>query len=362
MGRRRELEGRVLAILDPALKRGAPGRVQTGALLSGLAALFVVVAATVPAARALPYAQSTRGDDPPPAPAQVVQPAPEADGVSEMIRAARAEARDQAVREAREEARAARRHDDDEEGDEPAPVRLSPERRALLARVLKEDSDASVRRSAAWALAQNPRAEDNALLVNALRTDADAEVREMAAWALGESGVRDGETAAVLTEALKKDQSEEVRKVAVWALGQSSRADTATLLAAAADASAEVRETAIWGLGNQGLDKAPPQVTAALRDGDASVRLVAAWALGEIQDKTTLPALRAAFSAEKDPEVKRALFRALVFMEESSSQLLDEALASSDPELRQRAVMMAAGQGPGVWPWPWPRPMPRPMP
>ena len=57
-----------------------------------------------------------------------------------------------------------------------------------------------------------------------------------------------------------------------------------------------------------------------------------------------------------------ALFRALIFMEESSSQLLDEALASSDPELRQRAVMMAAGQGPGIWPWPWPRPMPRPMP
>jgi HEAT repeat protein len=129
-----------------------------------------------------------------------------------------------------------------------------------------------------------------------------------------------------------------------------------------ADTSPEVRETAIWGLGNQGLDKAPAPLTAALRDGDASVRLVVAWALGEIRDPATEPALRTAFAAEKDTEVKRALFRALAFMDTPSSQFIDDALASSDPDIRRRAVMMAAGHGPGIWPWPWPRPMPRPMP
>jgi hypothetical protein len=49
-------------------------------------------------------------------------------------------------------------------------------------------------------------------------------------------------------------------------------------------------------------------------------------------------------------------------MGERSRALLDQALASDDPELRQHAVRMLAGQGVGPWPWPWPRPQPRPSP
>jgi beta-lactamase regulating signal transducer with metallopeptidase domain/HEAT repeat protein len=358
MGRRRELEGRVLAILDPALRRGAPGRLQATALLGGLAAVFVAVAATAPAARALPYAQTTNSAEPYPLAEPVEGAASESP--EEAQSAPRAEeARSEARAEAAAEAHAARASRD---GDEEAPARVSPQNRAMLARVLREDTDASVRRSAAWALGQNPRGEDAAALAGVLRADTDAEVREMAAWALGENEGRGADATAALTEALKKDASEEVRAIAAWALGQSSHADTAGLLAAVADGSPEVRETAIWALGNQDLDKAPAPLIAALKDADESVRLVAAWALGEIGDPASEPALRAAFAAEKDPEVRRALFRALAFMREPSPQFIDEALASSDPELRRRAVMMAAGHGPGIWPWPWPRPMPRPMP
>jgi HEAT repeat protein len=357
MGRRRELEGRVLAILDPGLKRGGPGRVQGSVLLAALAVLFAAVAVTAPAARALPYAQTTSGEDAAPVIAPLAAQAKQPRATAQAAAEARAEAR--------AEAQASRENDENDEvenDDEPRPARMSAENRAVLARVLKTDPDASVRRSAAWALGENARDEDAALLAGVLRADADAEVREMAAWALGESEARGAEVAAALADALKNDKSEEVRKIAAWALGQSRRADTAALLAATADASAEVRETAIWSLGNQELAQAPAQLTAALKDGDASVRLVAAWALGEIGDRATLSALRAAFATEKDMEVKRALFRALAEMDEASAQFIDEALASSDPEIRRRAVMMAAGQGMGIWPWPWPRPMPRPVP
>ncbi len=52
MARRKEFEGRMLAILDPELRRGAPSRKQTVGLVGGLAVLSLVVGAAVPVARA----------------------------------------------------------------------------------------------------------------------------------------------------------------------------------------------------------------------------------------------------------------------------------------------------------------------
>ena len=52
MARRKEFEGRMLAILDPELRRGAPSRRQTVGLVGGLAVLSLVVGAAVPVARA----------------------------------------------------------------------------------------------------------------------------------------------------------------------------------------------------------------------------------------------------------------------------------------------------------------------
>src|SRR6185369_11976505 len=49
MARAKEFEGRLLAILDPGRKRREPGRRQSAALLAGLAAIFLVVAAAAPA-------------------------------------------------------------------------------------------------------------------------------------------------------------------------------------------------------------------------------------------------------------------------------------------------------------------------
>jgi beta-lactamase regulating signal transducer with metallopeptidase domain/HEAT repeat protein len=334
MARPRELEGRVLAILDPALRRGQPGLVQRGALVAGLMAALGLVVVTAPA-------DPVAAQDPPSA------PEPPSAGVAPDI----------AVEPDGEE------HDDDGKArvarqPASAPVAAgSPDRSALLTRVLRTDPDASVRRSAAWALAHTGG--EDAVLVATLGSDVDAEVREMAAWALAESSHAD--VAAALASALRKDTSDDVRQTAAWALGHVRAPDLQALLQATTDRSSDVRQAALWAIGQQELRQAPPALTTALRDGNPEVRLVAAWALGEIQDPATEPALAAAFSSERDEDVRRALFRALA-LGNPTPAFIDQALAASDPEIRSRAVMMAAGRGPGPWPWPWPWPWPRPNP
>ena len=70
----------------------------------------------------------------------------------------------------------------------PQGKQAADERPALLARVLRTDSSASLRRVAAWGL--NEYGEDPVAveaLVNALRRDASEDVREMAAWSLSDS-------------------------------------------------------------------------------------------------------------------------------------------------------------------------------
>src|SRR5574338_1107070 len=52
MARRKEFEGRMLAILDPELRRGAPSRRQTVGLVGGLAVISLVLGAAVPVERA----------------------------------------------------------------------------------------------------------------------------------------------------------------------------------------------------------------------------------------------------------------------------------------------------------------------
>jgi len=351
MARAKEFEGRLLAILDPGRQRRGPGRIQSVGLLAGLAAIFLSVAAAAPS-------RPVRSGPPPaPTPEMAEEPTPAPRPVPAAPRpAARATAAAQ-VREERPESSTA-----DGESQTPArpPGEGERDRRGLLVRVLRSDPDATVRRSAAWALGESARAGDGAVLVAALRGDADTGVREMAAWALADD--RSEDAAAALAQALRRDDSAEVRATAAWALGRRRRADTNALIGALADAAPDVRAAAIWALGNQRLEAAPPELTAMLRNEHVRVRLLAAWALGEILDPATAPALRAAFAKEEDGETRRAMFRALAFLGDRSPELLDRAAAAKDPEIRSRAVLMLGGLGPGIWPWPWPWPQPRPMP
>jgi beta-lactamase regulating signal transducer with metallopeptidase domain/HEAT repeat protein len=353
MARAKEFEGRLLAILDPGRPRGGPGRPQSVGLLAGLAAIFLAVAAAAPSA-------PTRSAAPSPTPTpgvQVSAPAASPPAASARPEPSRVTARPQPEETKESTAEA---QDAPVTTPEPPSTEAERDRRGLLVRALRSDPDAGVRRSAAWALAESIRPGESTILVATLRGDDDAGVREMAAWALARD--RSDEVAPALAQALRKDASAEVRATAAWGLAHRRHADAAPLVAAIADSAPEVRETAIWALGQQRLEAAPPELIAALRDERARARLVAAWALTEIRDPASLPALRAAFAKEQDAEARRAMFRALAFLGDRSAEVLDRAVASKDPELRSRAILMLGGLGPGIWPWPWPRPQPRPMP
>lgn len=361
MARAKEFEGRLLAILDPGRKRRTPGRRQSAALLAGLAAVFLSVAAAAPSSPppsdAAPAAPLHAMDDrasvssaqatPPATPRATVRPRSE--------EPAGKSPEDIAPEDTDREA------EDDSASAPPQPAsEAERDRRGMLVRALRSDTDAGVRRSAAWALGESVRAGESAILVAALRGDADAGVREMAAWALARD--RSEEVTAALAQALRKDASPDVRATAAWGLGQRRHGDAAALAAAIGDSSPQVREAGIWALGNQRPEAAPAELIAALRDERPRVRVLVAWALTEINDPASVPALRAAFAKEQDPEARRAIFRALAFLGDRSPEVLDRAAAAKDPELRSRAVLMLGGLGPGIWPWPWPWPQPRPMP
>jgi len=401
MARRRELEGRVLAILDPAVARIGPGRLQSAAVVAGIGALALSVAAMAPARRvshdvrtvaapapadstatraptrvmhepnesrtaelarvaripaatnAVPTASSSPQPTPQPSPKASLA-ATDASGNTLLLDAAGA-ITTVAVRSAAAAIQGVVKGQG-KQGVDSAKV-------ALLLKVLRSDPDADVRRMAAWGLAEAGNALGAAdALAEALRSDEDDGVREMAAWALAESPGRESVRRA-LAAAVRRDPSENVRESAAWALGNDLRDDDRAVLeeALTSDANENVRETAAWALGNSPERPAPRALIAALGDRSANVRESAAWALAEIEDEDAGPAVQAAFKRETNANVRMAELRALTFMHVDDRSILDAALESKDPELRARAVRMLAGSG-GSWPQPRPRPRPRPMP
>ena len=402
MARRRELEGRVLAILDPAVERIGPGRVQSATMFVGLGALALSVAAMAPAtpkrerptaARETtnvvmrrsaadtlrrtnvgavvhgdsnhvaisggPAAHAQQAPLPRPAsqPANAASPAnlAEAPNVAQSVNQALGTIGRLAVREAAAALTGVVQGRDGKQGVDSGKV-------TLLLRVLRSDPDASVRRMAAWGLNE---AGDAPTVVEALavavRSDEDESVREMAAWALADS--RREAAHRALAEALRRDESEHVRETAAWALGSAGLNDDREIIETAlrSDPSESVRETAAWALGNTPQRPASRALIVALGDKSPHVRETAAWALAETEDEDAGPAVSEAFLHETNANVRVAELRALIFMHVEDRAVLDAALSSKEPELRSRAVRMLAGSS-GSWPEPRPRPRPRPMP
>jgi beta-lactamase regulating signal transducer with metallopeptidase domain len=96
-----------------------------------------------------------------------------------------------------------------------------------------------------------------------------------------------------------KDKSPDVRNHAVFALGQQRDPKNVSLLAdALKDASADVRKQAAFALGQLRDARAVDPLIAALKDGDPDVRKQAAFSLGQIRDARAVDALIAAL---KDP-------------------------------------------------------------
>jgi beta-lactamase regulating signal transducer with metallopeptidase domain/HEAT repeat protein len=361
MAHRREFEGRMLAILNPDLRRKGPTRGETATLVGSLALLALLVGAAAPVPRAPRVALGGVTE----APRQAQPSTPDTLRLHQVLRDA------------------VRVHslvlDTAHRSGAPAPSVGAPaaseppaagfpaaepgdDRAVVLARMLRTDSSARVRRVAAWGLNRYSHV-DVALqaLIAAVGGDANASVREMAAWALA-GARRSSAASAALATAVRKDQDPTVRATAVWAagvIGDGSAVDA--LVSVLGDADPSVRETAAWSIGNCHPDKAPVALVRALGDTATDVRLSAAWALYVIRDPETSDALDAAFHHETDGEVQRGLIRALGAMGDRSVEALQRLVSSPDSEIRTIAVTALAG-GDATGPWPWPRPEPRPFP
>ena len=410
MARRKEFEGRMLAILDPDLRHSTPTRRQSLVLMAMLALVSLTVGAASPVARradAAQVAQTPQHRSSVQSPARRVAPRTAPVQGKAYPDSAMRGVTSMSTSYTKTESVAFSKHESTHESQidssakslaqatassdvalnalakasseyamsvvtsvVPQIMKLGrhatsknpDDRPILLAKVLKMDSSATNRRVAAWGLQEygNSQAGEEAL-TSAVRRDADARVREMAAWSL--SNYEESTTARdALAAALKSDASERVRVTAAWALGNGgSRASEEVLSAALSDASADVRIRAAWALGNISPRQAPKPLVALLGDKDPRVRTLVAWALHNIQDPSTASAIETALKTEQDKEVQLAEIRALASLGEKSVDAIRGLLESPDARIKQMAVRaLAGGRASGPWPWPWPEPRPFP--
>ncbi len=369
MAHRREFEGRMLAILDPALRRGV-GRRQSAALLVGLVALVVVVGGAVPAPRAA--AAQLANDSVVPTP---TAPADSAAKTTQVQVLSSHTQQSTSRNEVKQTLTTPPKPAEKEPAEvDRAPAAVTPEmltelaqdttqngRVSILISVLRSDSSASLRRTAAWGLSRySERSDVSDALAVALRRDSNASVREMSAWALAQAAER-SDAIDALAEAVRRDADTEVKETAAWALGNLDAEKAAAALGdAISSQSKQLRMLAIWALGNSTPKSAPRALTNALSDPEKGVRMIAAWALFRIEDPESVPVLEQALNREEDRQLRMGYIRALGAIGERSSAALARLIDSRDPQVRAVVVEALAGKGGGPWPWPWPNPRPYP--
>lgn len=375
MARHSQLEGRLLAILDPRARRTAT---RIGAWLAGVATIAVVLllASVEPSARAT----SGAGDGVEPAvsalpaaprlPAMqqappVAQPALEANPKAASAAREAAQLVEQAEREASrnaprsgiiagaiEQAMKALGEIDFER--EIAEAMREAQRELRGTKVELEGLDGLIEAEVETALAkaglalsslgiQADAAADEKLIdafLGALE-DSDAEVRERAAWALGK------ERAARAVDALGgalKDVEPDVREQAAWALGQiRDRRAIDPLSGALRDESAEVAERAAWALGQIRDPAAVPGLVGGMGHADPDVREQVAWALGQIRDPQGVEGLVGLLN-DAEPDVREQAAWALGQIRDAAAvDGLVAALDDEDADVREQ-IVWALGQ------------------
>lgn len=414
MADRKEFEGRMLAILDPEVRRrGARG--QSLIVVAGLAIMAVLVGGAVPAAQAraavggdeahvtrlgsnVSLGDTARRESRPTTfdadgetrrqAREAERADPQADVERAVQRGLREEMGSETRMATRMEMRADTRIDTRIDGgalmdivgqqlgtafrnldmrsvvSNALPQQLqqgtADQRSELLVKVLRSDTSAALRRVAAWGLQQYAEHSDvSKALVDALRRERDTDVREMIVWALANAD-DNAEVLGALSSTLKQDADAGVREMAAWALGSvGAKESDEALVAALSDASPRIRTTALWAIGNSDGHTVPPAVLRALGDSSASVRRLAAWVIFQREDESAVPALERALGSEKDRSARTAFIRALGAIGGASAPALARLLDSSDPEVRTMVVNALAGRSAGG---PWPMPMPRPRP
>ncbi|MGH7615818.1 MAG: M56 family metallopeptidase, partial [Gemmatimonadaceae bacterium] len=204
MARKREFEGRMLAILDPAIRRASPGRLQATGLIATLGALSFTVAAVSPAAAtpapsgAVAVAGETLLQPPSPSSSPSSSQAPSRSPAypssrstarsttTSQVTSARVENAESAYVDTRglintianEAAKAMSKTVTSALQDAGAALARQGRMQAadtgrmgLMIKILASDSDASVRRTAAWGLHDSESPDVRAALATALRKD-----------------------------------------------------------------------------------------------------------------------------------------------------------------------------------------------
>jgi len=339
MAQRHEFEGRMLAILERDSRR-EPASSRHAAVLGALALSLVIPLAALAPARAEPRAEqvvsAVAHDSVPPR----SQPASRPIDRTTLAPMSRKPAPPAPV--------AGNSGAVVQGGDSTAVI-------AALKRAL-EDSVASVREDAAYALGRLESAAAVPVLVARLAHDPAPQVREMIAWALGQIESHAGTEA--LASTAQHDDAEDVRAMAVWALGQVSDPSAVPALEQVLhDRSAEVRGRAAWALGTITPSKAPSGLIAALSDPSSEVRMRAAWALGQIGDSSAASRLAVAIRDSSSEVRKAAMWAVGQIGGDAGQAALIEALSDKDPEVRARAARALSGGHGDPWPWPWPMPI-----
>jgi HEAT repeat protein/beta-lactamase regulating signal transducer with metallopeptidase domain len=381
MAQRSDFEGRLLAILAPAVPRRAPSRVRSFAVAAFVAAIAMPLAAMAPAPRDEAPEESTG--------AMVIsheegaEGAGEGEGVGEgegegsgiantvgsvfeSLGVDLSELKNDIVNSVATSLETAKtvakeyvndraftfetqspqpeptpqpepQPQREEQHEQPDHDREADERAvAGLAEALRDD-DPLVRLAAAEGLGglEDPRAVE--ALSRALRSDESVEVRRMAAWALGE--IEDARAVPALAEALRSDKDDEVRRMSAWALGEIESATGVEALGAALrDASPEVRKTAVWALGEIESPNGVQYLIPFLEDENVEIRSQAAWALGEIESPRAVEALSAAID-DREPKVREMVVWALGEIEAASAvEALAKALADANVGVRRKAA------------------------
>jgi HEAT repeat protein/beta-lactamase regulating signal transducer with metallopeptidase domain len=303
IARRSQLEGRLLAILDPSVRRRGLSRVGSVAVGLVVACIILPLASLRPSAQASQLAEGaapvalksvTRSTSETAAKIAPVQTPPQA-VTAEVIEVA-----PPAEPQLSEIESPAPQPASIEPQPQPAQAPTAPDQQekdsavAALVEALK-DEDAEVREQALFALSQidGPRATE--ALIAALK-DPNPQVRQKAVYGLG---MRHGEGQVdALTGALR-DSNAQVREKAAWSLGmRGNRNSVEPLVNALRDEDAEVRQKAAWALGLKGDSRAIEPLINALKDGTPDVRQMAAWSLGMRGDKRALKPLSAAMKDE----------------------------------------------------------------
>jgi HEAT repeat protein/beta-lactamase regulating signal transducer with metallopeptidase domain len=336
MARRSEFEGRLLAILEPGIKRHGLTPARGLSVVLAVMLTAVPLAAMGPERAVLPADKLTEGNVLDGAPqvnrdahetsdrAAVTMPVAETGRAAESSAGAPAELGNRDVGTRSQDPGAAQRVD------RPDPVA------ALV--VALGDEDSEVRKTVVAALASLQDTAAVQALMQALLEDSDPEVREAAAWALGE--IEDARAISALGDALQRDEVPAVRLMAAWALGEIEDPRGVEPLGSAIDDSdPEVRLAVIHALGEIESPGAIEPLGSALRDSDPEIREYAVWALGEIEDARAVPALADVLASDSDVAVRRKAAWALGEIEHGSGvDALAAALSDEDAEVRGLAI------------------------